>query len=195
MAACDALISMGLTSDCTSAPARGLEPALLLINRADIDFSEVEYSSTHKNTLTALTLKSGKKGYLLEIPGATPMTGSTDEAEVGTYATTINKGIVIPVLRNDRDLAEKLGDPMLNGEFVAIREFKDKGTGNNSAFEVIGLQTGAKLSAYSSDPYGDTFGGGLYTLTETGATRTRIYLGESYTAGKALWDSLLEAAS
>lgn len=195
MAACDALISMGLTTDCTSAPARGLEPAIILINRADIDFGEVDYSTTHKNTVTALELKTGKKGYLIELQGSAPATGSTSEAEVGTYATTVNKSLVIPVLRNDRDLAEKLGDPMLNGEFVAIREFKDKGAGNNSAFEIIGLQNGAKLSAYSEDPYGDTFGGGLYTLTETGASRTRIYLGETYSAGKALWDSLLEAAS
>ena len=190
--ACETLITAGLTFDCGSAPARGYEPQILLINRADIDFSGVTYSTTHKNTLTALGLLSGKKGYIIETKGAAPFTGSASEAEVGTYATTVNKTIVIPVLKNDRDTAEKLEDGLLNGEFVAIRELKDKGPGNNSAFEVVGLENGARLSAYAADPYGDTFAGGLYTLQETGASRTKFYLGESYTAGKALWNSIAD---
>lgn len=194
MAKCNSIISMGLENTCSSSPARGYEPELILLNRADIDFSEVTYSQTHKNVLTALALLTGKKGYLVETSGTNPFQGGNDSAEVGTYATTVTKTVVIPSLRNDRDIAEKFADPALNGEFVAILKRKDRGLDGNSAFEVIGLETGARLSEYAGDAYGDTFGGALFTFTESGASKTRIFLGETYAAGKTLWDSLLEAA-
>lgn len=192
MATCNSLIKTGLTVDCQTSPARGYEPELILINRADVDFTNVTYSASHKNVLTELGLKTGKVGFLVETAGAQPFQGGTGSAEVGTYATTVTKTIVIPNLRNDRDISEKFSDPMLNGEFVAVLKRKDRGSDGNSGFEVIGLENGARLSDYNSDAYGDTFSGELFTLTESGAAHTRIYLGETATAGQTLWESLLD---
>ena len=71
---------------------------------------------------------------------------------------------------------------------------KDKGKDNASAFEILGYHNGLQISAYEADPYGDVYGGGLYTLTEENAPVTRMYLGETYEAGKALFESLKVAA-
>lgn len=186
---------MGLAADCSASPARGYEKTAILINRADINFGTLAYSTSHKNTLTTLGLLSGKQGYKVEQRGATPFTGTAGSVEVGTYGTTVTHTIPIAVIVNDRELAEKFEDGLLNGDFVMILECKDKGPNGDSAFKVFGIQNGLQLSDYAEDAYGDTFGGALFTLQETGASRTSVYLGESYSAGKAIWDSLLSSAS
>lgn len=196
MSYCDGLITRGIQAgDCTSVPAKGFEREAILINRADIDWPGVTFDTEKKNVLTALTLLKGKKGYIIAQQGAQPFAGSTTSGVVGTYGNSVTKNFVFAYLKSDQDQSENFVDPALNGEFVAILKPKDKGEGNNSAFTVIGLHNGLVMSAFERDPYGDTFNGGLYTLTETEAPMVDVFLGDTYQAGKALWDSLLVAAS
>lgn len=195
MSYCDGIISKAIEDiSCASPAVKGFERKGIIINREDIDFAEVEFDTTKKNVLTALPLKSGKKGYLIEQKGATPFSGTNSSANVGTYGTGINNNVAIAILNNDAEVSGEVIDSMLNGEYVVVLEMKDKGAGRNSAFRVYGFHNGLALSAYEHDPYGDTYAGGLVTLTENDAPMSALYLGASYTAGKALYDSLLVAA-
>lgn len=195
MSACDGLIKQGLPKgDCAKLPIKGYERRAVLINREDIDFSAVEKSETYANVLTGLGLKTGKTGYEIYQMGNTPYTGSNAALESNDFYKSVTKNLVIAVINNDRDVAGNFVDPLINGEFVAIVERKDKGTDNNSAFEILGFHNGLTLTALAEDANGDYYNGGLYTLTETGAPVSRLYLGETYAEGQALFESFLKAA-
>ncbi len=196
MSYCDGLIARGLPKgDCSLQPKKGFEKEALLINRADIDWSGVQFDTTHKNVLTALPLLSGKKAFEVYQQGSQPFNGSTSSATVGTYVNTVSKNLVVAILNNDPSVSEEFIDPALNGDFVAIVQCKDKGSDNAGAFKVLGLDNGLTMSAFEADPYGDAFNGGILTLTESDAPTVNIYLGASYAAGKALYDGLKTAAS
>lgn len=192
---CNGLISQGIPKgDCANLPSKGYERLAILVNREDIDFDNVTVSETRKNVLTALGLYSGKRGYEVHQMGGSPFTGSGAALEDNSYYKSVTKNVVIAIINNDRDISGSFVDPLLNGEFVAILERKDKGKDNASAFEVVGYHNGLTLTALDENAYGDYYSGGLYTLTETAAPVSRMYLGESYAEGKAIFDSLLEAA-
>ena len=192
---CNGIIKQGIPKgDCANLPAKGYERLAVLVNREDIDFTNVTLSVDRQNVITALGLKTGAKGYEIHQMGNSPFTGSTKSLEDNAYYKSVTKNLVIAVINNDRDVYGNFVDPLLNGEFVAIVERKDKGKDQASAFEVLGFHNGLTLTALDEDAYGDYYGGGLYTLTETAAPVSRMYLGESYEAGKALFDSLLETA-
>ena len=191
---CNGLIAQGLPKgDCATLPVKGYERLAILINREDIDFANVEMSADHDNVVTALGLKDGKIGYEVHQMGSAPFTGTSATLEANDYYKSVTKTFVVAVIHNDRDVYGKFVDPMINGEFVAIVERKDKGKDMASAFEIIGFHNGLTLTALEENANGDYYGGGLYTLTETGAPISRVYLGETYEAGKAIFDSLLTA--
>lgn len=194
MSICNGIIKQGIPKgDCANLPAKGYERVAILINREDIDFNNVALSETHKNVLTSLGLKEGKVGYEIHQMGAEPFNGSNNALEANAYFRGVTKNLVIAVINNDRDVFGQFVDPLLNGEFVAVVERKDKGKDQASAFEILGYHNGLSLTALDENAYGDYYGGGLYTLTETAAPVSRMYLGETYEAGKALFDSLLGA--
>lgn len=193
---CNGIIKQGLPSgDCANLPAKGYERLAILINREDVDFTNVTMSETHGNVVTALGLKTGKVGFEVHQMGSTPFTGTNAALEDNAYFRSVTKNFVIAVINNDRDVYGEFVDPMLNGEFIAVVERKDKGKDKSSAFEILGFHNGLTLTALDENAYGDYYGGGLYTLTEAAAPVSRLYLGESYEAGKALFDSLLEVAA
>ena len=98
---------------------------------------------------------------------------------------------------NGPEVANKVIDPLANGEFVVVAENRHKGTLGASAFQVYGLKQGLRASAGSNDKYAEeTNGGWLVTLTESRAPDSALFLGgASYSAVKALFDSLLVAAT
>lgn len=192
---CNGIIKQGIPKgDCANLPAKGYERLAVLVNREDIDFNNVTLSESRQNVVTGLGLKSGKQGYEIHQMGSNPFTGSNKSLEDNAYYKSVTKNLVIAVINNDRDVFGNFVDPLLNGEFVAVVERKDKGADQASAFEILGFHNGLTLTALDEDAYGDYYGGGLYTLTETAAPVSRMYLGENYEAGKALFDSLLEVA-
>lgn len=196
MSSCNSLIKQGLSQmDCASRPVKGYERRAILINREDVDFNNVELSATHGNVIVSLGLKTGKVGYEVHQMGSSPFTGSSASLETNDFYKAVTKTLVIAALENDRDIFGGFVDPLLNGEFVAVVEHKGKGAENASAFEVLGFHNGLTLTALDTNVYGDQYGGGLFTLTETGAPVTRMYLGETYEGAQALFESLLEAAA
>lgn len=195
MSICNGIIKQGIPKgDCANLPAKGYERVAIIINREDIDFNNVTLAEGTKNVLTSLGLLAGKAGYEIHQMGSEPFTGTNAALESNSYYKSVTKNLVIAVINNDRKLYGDFVDPLLNGEFVAIVERKDKGKDHASAFEVLGYHNGLTLTALDENAYGDYYGGGLYTLTETAAPISRMYLGETYEAGKAIFDSLLEAA-
>lgn len=191
MSYCDGIITQGLPKGgCVQTPAKGYESVAILINRSDVDFGNVTLSESHPNVVTSLGLAEGKKGFEVHQLGVQPFAGSTQSLSAGPYYNGVNKNLAIAVINNDREVQNGFADPLLNGQYIAIVERKDKGKDNASAFEILGYHNGLHLTAYDADPYGDVYGGGLYTLTEENAPVTRMYLGETYEAGKALFDSL-----
>ena len=195
MSICNGIIKQGIPKgDCANLPAKGYERVAVLINREDIDFNNVTLAEGKKNVLTSLGLLAGKVGYEIHQMGSEPFNGSNSALEDNSYYKSVTKNLVIAVINNDREIYGNFVDPLLNGEFVAVVERKDKGKDHASAFEVLGYHNGLTLTALAEDAYGDNYGGGLYTLTETAAPVSRMYLGETYEAGKALFDSLLEVA-
>lgn len=196
MSYCDGIINANIKgSSCATPAVKGYERVGWIINRKDIDFDTVEFASDKKNVISSLPLVSGAKAYQIEQSGNTPFTGSNTAIEVGTYATTVTNTIQFAILNNDQDTADKIQDSLLNGEFVVILEMKDKGAQSKSAFRVFGFYNGLTLSEHSQDAYGDTYGGSLNTLVETGAPMTALYLGETYAAAKSLLASLVAGAS
>ena len=195
MSICNGIIKQGIPKgDCANLPAKGYERVAVLINREDIDFNNVTLAEGKKNVLTSLGLLAGKVGYEIHQMGSEPFTDTNAALEANSYYKSVTKNLVIAVINNDRDTYGNFVDPLLNGEFVAVVERKDKGKDHASAFEVLGYHNGLTLTALDENAYGDYYGGGLYTLTETAAPISRMYLGETYEAGKALFDSLLEVA-
>ena len=195
MSICNGIIKQGIPKgDCANLPAKGYERVAVLINREDIDFNNVTLAEGKKNVLVSLGLLAGKVGDEIHQMGSEPFTGSNAALEDNSYYKSVTKNLVIAVINNDRDTYGNFVDPLLNGEFVAVVERKDKGKDHASAFEVLGYHNGLTLTALDENAYGDYYGGGLYTLTETAAPISRMYLGETYEAGKALFDSLLEVA-
>ena len=192
---CNGIIKHGIPQgDCNNLPAKGYERLAILVNREDIDFANAELSETHQNVIVSLGLKAGKTGFEVHQMGSTPFSGSNSALEDNTYYRSVTKNVVIAVLNNDREVYGQFVDPLINGEFVMVLERKDKGKDKASVFEVVGYHNGLTLTALAEDAYGDSYSGGLYTLTETAAPISRMYLGETYEAGKALFDSLIGAA-
>ena len=73
---CQALIDANIEPTCEDL-ASGYEKTGVIINREDIDFATSVFSATDPNTLTALTLKSGKKGFKIVDVSLNPFTGSS----------------------------------------------------------------------------------------------------------------------
>lgn len=183
MSYCDGLIAQGLAVDCSTVSTAGYERKGVILNRSDI--ASVAFTG---NTV-AITLKDGKKGYVLAQRGSQPFSGSTRELNVGTYGTTFTKNVAFAVLSADPNDAAFV-DTLANGEFVVVLELKDKGDGTKSPFVVFGLHNGLTLTAISHDPYGDAKAGSVVTLTETEAPMSAVYLGATAAAGKTAFDSL-----
>ena len=117
---CNGIIKQGIPKgDCANLPAKGYERLAILINREDIDFTNVTVSETRANVLVALGLLAGKKGYEVHQMGAAPFTGSNAALEDSTYYRSVTKNLVIAVINNDRDVYGDFVDPLINGEFVA----------------------------------------------------------------------------
>jgi hypothetical protein len=194
MADCEKLISKDIDINCENPIQRGLEANSVLINRNDIE--SITYDETNPNTVTAITLKTGMRGYKCYVPGQTPYTGIVSTLEIGTYVNKWNKDVPIVVLDNGPDVAANIIDPLANGEFVFISENRFKGDGSKAAFQIYGVEQGLKASAGNDGKYDEELEGGWsVTLTETAAPKSANFVySETYAATKALVESLTTVA-
>ncbi len=193
---CDALISMGIEKNCTDPFVQGVERKAYIYNRADIDYSLLEYMEGSPNVVTSLPLKAGKVGYVLAQYGNTPFTGSSTVLSPGTQGGRVTNNISLVIPGNSPAIAKGILDPMLDGEFVVVLENKYKSLQDDanpgiSAYQVFGLQQGLVLAESTREFYSDdNLGGWPISLTEANAPKSAIFL---YAGSLADTTALLEA--
>ncbi len=149
--------------DCNSVIIKGIEQAIILINRCDIDTYTLDVTdTTHK--ATAINLKSGSTGYLIQgINGKSLFYGShsinaNDDAPddfvhtVGlrSYNLTEENLIFIRSLGRGADV-------------VAITLDKTVST-DEDKYKVYGLENGLKVGEYAQQT-NENRGASIYTLT------------------------------
>lgn len=202
MALCDDIIKKDVVPSCSDPVIEGLEQEGVIINRADIDFAATTFNTTRKNTVEALALKTGKKGFKVVVPGKTPFTGTTTTMTVGTYRNTFTNTVSIVILANDPDVCQDVIDGLANGSFVLVLENKYKGlqretTPGDPAFQIYGFHQGCTATAIENNKYSeDTVGGWMVTLEEAKSPKSAVFLFKtSYEATKTLVGTLTQPAS
>lgn len=167
------------------------------MNRADVDFGAVTFNATRKNVIETLALKTGKKGYKVQVFGATPFTGTNTTLATGTYRNTFTNTVNMVVLANDPDVCNDIIDGLANGDFVVVLENKAKGLNKtenpgDSAFQVYGYYQGLKAAEIGNDKYSEeTEGGWNISLQETKVPKSALFLYKtSYDATKTLVETL-----
>ena len=197
MAICDITIKKDIAPSCDDPIAPGLEQEGVIMNRADVDFGAVTFNATRKNVIETLALKTGKKGYKVQVFGATPFTGTNTALATGTYRNTFTNTVNMVVLANDPDVCNDIIDGLANGDFVVVLENKAKGLNKtenpgDSAFQVYGYYQGLKAAEIGNDKYSEeTEGGWNISLQETKVPKSALFLYKtSYDATKTLVETL-----
>jgi hypothetical protein len=171
---CVDLIQQGYQKDCAREPKKGLGREAVLINYEDIDWANVVVGAD-ANIITTLPLKSGKVGYSI-VQFKDPFNGTAKAFHEGTYINSWDKTFVFATITRDQQQSLKLNDPLANGKYVVIVRNEDGGSDGKATFEIYGYHNGLKLTAADHNPYGDTYGGDLFTSQEQEAGRSAMYL-------------------
>lgn len=152
MAICEHLIKSDVVANCSNPIFAGLEPLGYIMNRADIDsFTEAD------GVVSTITLKTGKKAYHIQQMGSQPFNGTNTEMQSGDFMNTFNKVASFIILDNGSKVSTDIIDPMSNGEFVIVLENKYKNA-TGEAFEVVGLDRGARATAITRNMYENNAG-------------------------------------
>lgn len=173
---CDSLLADDIQGyNCEKPMTKGVNRTGIILNRSDIQLGEV---TKQLNMITAMPLKSGKKGFTIVQGGKMPFNGTQQEMVEGTYQNTINNTLQFAIL-NQGDLSTaKVVDALLNGEFVVVLTNNYSATPDYS-HQVYGLETGLHASAMVRELYNDdTLAGWLVTLLEEGAGTATWYLAD-----------------
>lgn len=168
---CDTLLAADIAQDCSNPIIKGIERRGVIINRADVD--TITQSG---NIVSAITLKSGKTGFNIVQPAASPFNGTQIAMEEGTYVNTFTNTVSFVILDNSPAVGTII-NALANGDYIVILENKHKGgTAGNATYQIFGLQQGLTGSEITCEKYSDdTMGGWQVTLTETGATEAAVF--------------------
>lgn len=182
MAECDALISQDIERNCLDEIVGGIEANGVIINRKDVDFSNVEFDETRKNVIAQLPLKAGKRGYKIYVPGTSPFNNTQTVLEQGTNRNTFTNDLGFVILDNDPDVCGNIIDGLANGEFVVVFEnrFKNmnkENTPGDSTFQIMGYYQGLRASTLENNKYSeDTDGGWNVLLQEAKSPKSGLFL-------------------
>lgn len=185
---CEKYILSDIVPDCANPMTKGVSREAVIINRADIE--SVTRDTQNPAIITAMALKTGKKGYKVIQMGKKPYNGTTAALQASDNGNTINKTITIRVLDAGPEIAQNILNPMLNSDFVMILKNNYKGADGKAKYEVYGLEQGLSVSAFDRDIYSDDAQAG-YTiaLTEEGAPSVALYL---FATDEKATDTLVE---
>lgn len=173
---CDSLLANDIQGyNCENPMTKGVENIGILLNRNDIQLGEVVKTN---HTITALPLKSGKKGFTIVQGGKQPFNGSQQEMVEGTYQNTITNTVQFAILNSGATTAE-IVDALMNGTFVAVLTNK-YAPETDAKHQVFGMEGGLRASAMVREWYSDdTLAGWLVTLTEEDAGTATLYVTDS----------------
>lgn len=172
---CSDLIAKGYQKECAREPKKGFGREAVLINYEDVDWANVVVGAD-ANIITTLPLKAGgKQGYSV-VNFKDPFNGTVKSFHEGTYINSWDKTFMFATITRDQKQSLQLNDPLANAKFIAIVKNEDAGSDGKCTFEIYGFHNGLKLTAAEHNPYGDTYGGDLFTAQEQEAGRSAMYL-------------------
>lgn len=189
MAKCEYLIAQDIQANCAQPIFTGLEPIGYIINRNDIK-GIVEADGK----VSSISLKTGKKAYQIQQMGQQPFNGTNSEMQQGDVMNTVNKVVSFIVLDNSPSVSEDIIKPMLNGEFVVIIENKYRVDKSENAFEIIGLDKGARATNVTQNKY-ENNAGWVCELTESETPNPSKFVWDTdYDTTAAMLEALLTTA-
>ena len=174
---CEQLIAADINTSCEANSKRGLQSDGTIVNYNDIDFAKTKFSTTNKNIITDLILKTGKKGYNVHQAGQTPFNGTQKAFKAGTNVNTWDKTVKLVVLDEGPEVTRDIIDPLANGKFVAILKNNSKGVEGSAEYEIFGYDQGLFMTEGTNDKWNeDTAGGYDVTLVEASAPTSGRFL-------------------
>lgn len=171
MAICEKLVASDISANCSNPIFTGLEQVGYLFNKADI--ASVTKSA---NIVSAISLKTDKRGYKVYQQGSTPFNGTNKEFVENAISNKFTKTAQFIVLDDGPSVGANIIDGLANGEFVLVVARKWNNTAGNAKFEIFGLEKGLKQSAGTQDFNSeDTASGWQITLSEQNVPTSAIY--------------------
>lgn len=190
MAICEHLIAADIAASCATPIRAGVEPVGYIINKADIKSITEE-----DGIVSVIDLLSGKKAYQIQQLGQQPFNGTQNEFVEGDYMNTFNKTVAFAVLDNSPSVSKDIIEPLANGEFVVILENKYKVDSKQNAFEIIGLEAGARMTSATQNKYENQSAWIIELLETEVPTANKFVWNETYAKTKEMLDNLLTPAA
>lgn len=141
---CTGSLTANIEFDCLNAPVAGIEQNIVLINKEDIDITATTLDASNRLLVTALELKTGKKGYKLTgVKQANSKAWELVKKENAPdkFKHTFSGVIFSPSLAN-KTQADNLSK---GAKYVVVVEQTWKGEDNAEAFEILGYHSGLEL--------------------------------------------------
>lgn len=187
---CTASLKANLSADCSNPRVKGYEQTGLIMNRADIDWTNTTASAENPRIIETIKLKTSATAYViynqrnnpLPFDGTTTVYNSDEDA----YDKTVQFYFEGIGGQNSVDVVE----PLKGGDYVILLQRKDhRGDGS---FQLFGYQSGMKATAQTQD---ETTGYWLMTLTGQEPSAEVSFYKTSYEATKTAFDALMNGTS
>lgn len=188
MSVCEYLIGKDIAANCSNLIRPGVEQLGYIINKGDIESFTVT-----EGVVESIVLKTGKNAHLIQQVGQQPFNGTSTEMQEGDFVNSFIRVVAFVVLDNSPAVARDIIEPLANGEFVVIIENKYKDDTTKNAFEIIGLETGARASAISQNKYENQSAWSVELTESESSVAQRFVWKNNYTETKAMLDALLES--
>lgn len=185
-----ASVTKNAVRDCDNPAVEGLQAVAVAVAVKDIA-SIVRGTGAEKNKVSAITLNTSAKTFVIEAAGETPFASTTESFDAATKR--FNKTVTFVAPAHGAGFSAGLIEPLMTDRdgFVVILQRKHRN--GDWSFPIIGLERGA-VGATAELDYNETSTAGCYTLalTETGAASSEIDLFDTdFETTKGLFDKLL----
>lgn len=169
-----ASISENAVKNCENPSYGGLKVMAVLINKNDIE-TVARGTGAKKNTVSAITLKTEAKTYIIEAAGQEPWAGTAEEFDPATLTFTKTATFIVP--NHGGTISGGFIEPALKNRDGFVVILQRKNDNGDMAYPIIGLERGAIGESGSLD-YNDVASGGCYVLSfvEKGAASSEIDL-------------------
>ncbi len=156
-----------------------------IINKSDIaSVSETD------GIVESITLATGKKAYKIQQLGNQPFNGTAIEMQDSEILKSFNKIVAFVVLDNSPSVSQDIIEPLANGEFVVIIENKYNVAASKNAFEIVGLEVGAKATAISQNKYENMAGWSIELTEQETPVANKFVWSTDYTTTKSMLEAL-----
>ena len=189
-----ASVAANLQENCNNPAFEGMKVLGVAMAKADVQSFVRGNTQATKNQVSAITLVTGAKTFVIEASGATPWADSGEEfdAELRRW----NKNAIFVAPDYGAEISSNVIEPLCKNKdgFVVILQRKnERGDGS---FVIVGLEKGAVVSAMTrNDTDSATSGCASITLTESGAPSSEIdFFDTNYATTKTAFDALVAAA-